>query len=86
MSLYQTALETLRTCHPADRAHHVNALLEHINEEPAPRDLNHVEKTTVADLRAEIVALQSDPTQNDAVIQANIRAIRRIEGNRILGN
>ena len=64
----------------ADRQAAVKAILAGPTKPNTPRKMSEAEQTMVADLRAEILALCSNPTTNEALIAAHVCAIRRIEG------
>jgi hypothetical protein len=81
MATFNKILAELQTCPPQQRGPKIQALMARIDD-PAPvKKLSAAENNLVAELRAEINQLVAqDAFGNDATIQANIAAIRRIEG------
>lgn len=78
---FSAILDELRTCPPQERRAKIQALAAH-SDEPLPvKQMSDAENNLVAELRAEINQLVAeDAFANDGTIQANIAAIRRLEG------
>jgi len=64
----------------AERQAAVKAILDGPARPIKPKVLSDAERTMIADLRKEILALCANPTTNEALIAAHVCAIRRIEG------
>jgi len=75
-----TFIDRIQNLPEAERAAAVAAILTGPTKPKTPKKMSEAEQTMVADLRAEILALCSNPTTNEALIAAHVSAIRRIEG------
>jgi hypothetical protein len=81
MSLYYEALDQLRTCDPADRGHHIQALLDHVHDAPPPKALSLSDQQSIEQCRAEIIALsKTGGPENDILIEGYLKNIRRLQG------
>ena len=77
--IYEKILAELQTCDPGARRELISSLAAHAAEPRPAKTLTADEQRMVDDLRAEIIA-SKDPFADDAMIQANIKAIARIRG------
>jgi hypothetical protein len=78
---FSEILDDLRTCPPQERRPKIQALMASADDPLPVKKLSAVEKSLVAELRVEINQLAAqDAYANEATINANIAAIRRIEG------
>ena len=81
MANFNEILAELQTCPPQQRGPKIRALMARSDDPLPAKKLSDAEKNLVAELRAEINQLVAqDAFGNDGTIQANIAAIRRIEG------
>jgi hypothetical protein len=81
MATFNEILAELQMCPPQQRGPKIQALMSRIDDPLPVKKLSTAEKNLVTELRAEINQLVAqDAYANEATINANIAAIRRIEG------